>query len=61
VPVYLASWLSVGVFNIYIYGFTDSYELMEGDAGAIFSAVIFLVAVGLWYYASAITKKGLLQ
>jgi hypothetical protein len=60
VPVFLVSLVSMVVTSFYNFGFTDGLERM-GTVGAIFSAVIFVIAVGLWLYARAMAERGVLR
>lgn len=58
-PVLLGSLLAMAVTSIHNYVFSNGLEV-SGGAGLAFSGLIFLVAVGLWVYARAMTRKGVL-
>jgi len=57
--VLLVSFLSMVVTTIHNLGFSNAAEIM-GTTGAIFSAVIFLVSLGLVLYSRAMVKRGVL-
>jgi len=59
VPVLLVSFLSMVVTAIHNFFVTNGLEVM-GTAGAIFSAAIFVFALGLWLYARAMAQRGVL-
>ncbi|MFW6206851.1 MAG: hypothetical protein ACOC5J_02850 [Gemmatimonadota bacterium] len=59
VPVLLVSFASMVVTFTHNFLLTDGMEVM-GSAGAAFSTVIFLVALGLWLYARAMARKEVL-
>jgi hypothetical protein len=59
VPVLLTSFLCMVVTAIHNFFIANGLEVM-GAAGAIFSLVIFLVALGLWLYARAMAQRGVL-
>lgn len=59
VPVLLVSLASMVVTAIYNFGFSEGMEIM-GASGAMFTAAIFLVALGLWLYARAMKARGVL-
>lgn len=60
--VFLASLVGVIVTSIYNLVLSNGMEVMGGGAGAlIFPAVIFLIALGLYLYARAMRKRGVLS
>ena len=59
VPVFLVSLVSMVATTIYNFVLTDGMAVMGGE-GAAFSAVIFVVALGLWLYARAMRGRGVL-
>jgi len=59
VPLLLASFLSMIVSSIHNFLLSNGLEVMGGP-GAVFSVVIFFVALGLWLYARAMARRGLL-
>jgi hypothetical protein len=62
VAVFRVSLAGAIVTSIYTHGFTDWDKVSGGSAGAvIFSAVIVLIAVLLWFYARAMTRRGVLR
>lgn len=60
VPVFLASFIAMVVTTIYNFGMTNGLEIM-GTGGAIFSAVIFVIALLLVLYSRAMARKGVLR
>lgn len=58
-PVLLASFVSMVVTAFHNFVLSNGLEVM-GGGGAAFSAVIFLVALGLWLYARAMAKREIL-
>lgn len=59
VPVLLVSFLSMVVTSIHNFLLSDGLEVM-GTAGVVFSAVIFVFALGLWLYARSMASKEIL-
>lgn len=58
-PVFLGSFVAMVVTTIYSFGFYDGMEVM-GAGGAVFSAAIFVVALGLLLYARAMKRRGVI-
>jgi hypothetical protein len=48
------------VTAIHNFFFSNGMEVM-GTGGTVFSAVIFVVALGLWLYARAMAVRGVLS
>ena len=59
VQVFLASFVCMCVTAVHNYVFTNGLEVM-GAFGAVFSALIFVFALGLWLYSKAMAEKGVL-
>lgn len=59
VPVLLVSFLAVIVTSIHNFLLSNGLEIM-GGVGAGFSALIFVVALGLWLYARAMARREVL-
>ena len=59
VSVLLISFLSMLVTAVHNYGFAGAADII-GGGGLFFSVVIFVVALGLFIYASKMAKKGVL-
>lgn len=59
VPVLLVSFLAMIVTSIHNFLLSEGAEIM-GATGVAFSAVIFAVALGLWLYARAMARRGVL-
>lgn len=59
VGVFLVALLAVVVTSIQNFLLSDGLEVM-GGSGALFSALIFVVALGLWLYARAMARRGVL-
>ena len=59
VPVLLASFVAMVVTSVHNFVLANGAAIM-GPIGAVFSVVIFLVALGLWFYAKKMTERGVL-
>ena len=59
VPVFLASFVAMVITTIHNYGFDDAMAV-NGAGGAAFSAVIFVIALGLWLYSKKMAGRGVL-
>jgi hypothetical protein len=59
-PVYLASLLAMVVTTFHNYVLSDGFEHMGDPFSLIFTAVIFVVAVLLYGYASNMVRRGVL-
>jgi hypothetical protein len=59
VPVLLTSFVSMVITAIHNFFIANGLEIM-GTGGALFSAAIFVIALGLWLYARAMAEKGVL-
>jgi hypothetical protein len=55
-----ASIVGMVLTGLYSYVLTDGMALV-GTGGAIFTAVIWLIAFGLYFYARAMTRRGVLR
>lgn len=60
VPVFMVSFLSMVVTSVYNFILSDGLEMMGGVGPLLFSALIFLFALGLWIYSRAMAKRGVL-
>ena len=58
--LFAASFLSLLVTTVHNLGFAGGLEIMT-TSGAIFSAAIFLVSLGLVFYARAMKSRGVLS
>jgi hypothetical protein len=58
--IFLISLFAMVITSIRNYFFANGYEACGTPGTAIFSAAIFLVSVGLYLYARAMQKRGLL-
>jgi hypothetical protein len=62
VPVFLVSIAGAILTTLYSHVINDGNKVMGGGAGpAIFSGVIITIAVLLWWYARAMTRRGVLR
>lgn len=59
VPVLLVSFLAMIVTSIHNFLLSNGMEVM-GGVGVGFSVLIFVFALGLWLYARAMAKRGVL-
>jgi uncharacterized membrane protein len=57
--VFLVSFLCMIVTSIHNYGFAGAKDIV-GGAGLVFSVIIFVVALGLVFYARNMTRRGVL-
>ena len=60
VHVFLVSLVAMVLSTIHNYGMANASEVFPGTGAKLFTLVIFLVAVGLYLYARAMNKRGLL-
>jgi len=58
-PVLLVSFLAMIVTSIHNFLLSNGLEVM-GSVGAGFSALVFVIALGLWLYARAMAQRGAL-
>ena len=58
-PVFAVSFVSMVLTTIYSFGLSNGMEMM-GAGGAAFTGVIFLVALGLVFYARAMRTRGVI-
>lgn len=58
--LFAASILGLAVSTVYNFVLTNGMEAM-GEAGAVFTAVIWVIALLLFFYARAMTKRGVLR
>lgn len=61
VPVLAVSFLSMVVVTVQNFGFSNMPADMMAPASIGFSAVIFIVAALLWYYAARMKRLGVLR
>lgn len=59
--LFLVSLISMVLTTIYNYGMSNGLEVMGGAGPLMFTALIFLVAVGLWLYARAMRTRGVIR
>lgn len=58
-PVLLGSFMAMVVTAVHNFLLSNGLEVM-GGAGAVFSVLIFVFALGLWLYARAMSRRGVL-
>lgn len=58
-PVFLVSLVAMVITTIHNFLLSDGLRIM-GSGAAVFSAVIFVVAVGLYLYARSLARRGVL-
>lgn len=61
VPVFLVSFIAMIITAIHNYGFSNGLEVIGDTFSLVFTAIIFLVALGLWLYAWAMKQRGVLK
>ena len=59
-PVFVVSFVSMLITTIHNFFIADGMKIMGGVGPLIFSAVIFVVALLLVFYSSAMGKRGIL-
>ncbi|MEN8145949.1 MAG: hypothetical protein ABFS14_13505 [Gemmatimonadota bacterium] len=59
VPVLLVSFLAMIVTSIHNFFLSNGLEVM-GVQGQVFAGLVFIIALGLWLYARAMTQRGVL-
>ncbi len=60
-PVFFVALLSMVATTVHNFFLADGFEIMGGAAPAAFSAVIFVIAVGLVVYARFLCVRGVLR
>lgn len=61
VPVLLVSIVGLVVTTIHNYGLSNGYEVMGGVNALIFTGIIYVTTIGLYFYARAMSNKGVLN
>ena len=62
VGLFAVSLLGMAVSSLYTYGLSDGVEIMGGGLGQwLFTFAIWLVAIGLYFYARAQRAQGVLR
>mgnify|MGYP003977772363 CR=1 FL=1 len=59
--VFLASMIAVVITTFRNYILSNGIEIMGGASALVFTALIFLIALGLYLYARAMHQKGFLK
>jgi hypothetical protein len=60
VEVFGVSFIAMVITTIHNYGFSGGYEVVGGVVPILFSVLIFLIALGLFLYARAMRRRGVL-
>jgi hypothetical protein len=58
--VFLVSFVCMVASTIYNFALSNGAEVMGGVAPAIFTAIIFAVALALWLYSRKLAERGIL-
>jgi hypothetical protein len=61
VPVFLVSLVAMLITTVYQYLLSNGLEIFKDLGSRLFTLVIFLIALGLYLYARAMSKRGVLQ
>jgi hypothetical protein len=61
VPVFLVSLVAMVLTTIYQYGLSNGLEVFVGTGPKLFTALIFVVALGLYLYARSLAQRGVLH
>lgn len=59
-PLFLVSLISMILTVIHNYGLSNGLEVAGDTFSLVFTAIIFLVSTGLWLYARAMHKRGVI-
>lgn len=60
VPVFLVSFVAMALTGVQNYVLSNGIEVVGDPFALIFTAVIFVVSLGLWLYSRAMSSKGVL-
>jgi hypothetical protein len=60
-PVLLVSLVAMILTSFHNFVLTNGLEVMGGVLPLAFSALVFVVAIGLWYYARTMARRGVLR
>lgn len=60
VPVFLVSFIAMVIAMLYNYVFSNGLEIVGGTFNLIFTAAVFVVALGLYLYSRAMQRRGVL-
>ncbi|MFQ3244941.1 MAG: hypothetical protein ACJAYF_002242 [Arenicella sp.] len=60
-PISLVSWLGLILTCLHSYVLSNGYEVMGGNSALAFSALLFVIAGDLFFYARAMVNKGALN
>ncbi|RPI12845.1 MAG: hypothetical protein EHM60_10655 [Lysobacterales bacterium] len=60
VPVFLVGFIAMVVTTIHNFLLSDGMRIMGGPGVLVFSAMIFLVALGLYLYSRSLANRGVL-
>jgi hypothetical protein len=61
VPVFLVSLIAMVITAFQNYVFSNGLEVIGDTFSLVFTAIIFLVSLGLWLYARAMKQRGVLK
>lgn len=61
VEVLLASFIAMAITAIHNYGLSNGLEVIGDTFSLVFTAIIFVVVLGLYLYAKAMRAKGVLK
>ena len=61
VGLFLASLVAMFITAIHNYGISNGFEIMGDTFSLVFTAIIFLASIGLYLYARAMQKRGVLK
>jgi hypothetical protein len=59
--VFLVSFVCMVVTTVYNYALSNGAEVMGGVGPALFTAIIFAVALALWLYSRKLVERGILS
>ena len=61
VPVFLVSLVGMAVTNLHNWMLSNAFELFTDTFSRVFTVVIIAITVGLYFYARAMEKRGVLR
>ena len=60
-PVFLVSLIAMVLTTIHNLVLTNGLEIMDGPGQLVFTALIFVTAIGLYLYARSLARRGILR
>ena len=61
VPVFLVSLLTMFAMTVYNYGFSNGMQMAGSTFELVFTTLIFIISVALYWYAKSCKQRGVLH